>query len=225
MRGLPGRTGAIDEVEAAARTPMKLPFAVQVLRQRPALAGNVVGDLTVLTADGPAFVAPHPATDLLLTVTRSGHIARRLLLIPEPRPEHGECCRAIAMLRPLAFASDTQARWTVRDHDAAFYFVAVLTAWTRTFGRRPFKVSVLQNERGINGLRQDSDCHCAGMNAAFTFGRWDTLPAMAARFVRERLTRFWAAYLEDNYAWALLNQFKVKDPSAECGGRTRGVAR
>lgn len=185
----------------------------------------MIVNLPVLTADRPALVSAHAAADLLATFARAGYVARRLLLLPQSRPEHGKCRCFVSVLRALAFATNAQPCRPVRHHDAAFHLVPVLPAWARTFRGRPFEIGISQHERGIDWLRQHGDRDGGSVNAAFAFGWWDALPAVAARFVSERFASLWAAYLKDDEAGALLDQLKVKAPSVRCAWRTRGAVR
>lgn len=202
-----------------------LPLAVQVLRQLPTLAGQVVGDLSVLTANRPPFVAAHAAANLLASYVRAVAIALAALVFPDARSKDGHSRSTIAMLGAFIFAAGFKASRGVFHANSGARHLPMLTAVTTAANGGPFDVAITQNDFSCERLRQYGYGDGGGVDAAFSFSWWDALPAMPASFISERLTRVGADDAAHGNTRAAVNYLDLKAPSAMRASHRRGVAR
>ena len=143
--------------QISLRGILLLPFTVQIFFETPRPPGDVIFDLTILTADCPPLISPSAAAKLGLSSrsTISGNLG--LFYFPEPSPQESYCRGFILMLRAFAIAPDLYPGWPMRDLDAAIGLVSSLPAWPGSPGCGDIQVSFFYVELSLGGLSKD--CH------------------------------------------------------------------
>lgn len=147
----------------------------------------VVGNDAILGPDSADLVSAHTGSDLLtaLLVTLLCLLRASRLMDASPEQTQGEI--PVLVLRALVLDAHANTRRDVRHLDGRLRSVPVLSSSARATAGGPFDVPLFDVERSLRGLLHHSYGDSRSLDATLLIVRRDPLPAMASRFVLERL--------------------------------------
>lgn len=203
--------GKINHPGDLVRGVQQLQFSPEVSLDRHLLADQVVGHLIVSDPDRSPLVATHPRPDLIFAGSVLCRLSRSLRLLLQSRRKQGLRSSQILLLRALGLVSYRDSSGFVGDPDGRSRLVALLAASPGSSKRLPLYIvggnlDVPRVDRIQNGNRNGR-----GLHPATLLGLRDSLPSVAARFVREGLSGTRTGNLQDDDGRTLIEQRQVKD--------------
>jgi hypothetical protein len=161
-------------------------------REPSASSGAVVEHAVVLLAVGAHLVSPLAGADLSFAVSRMQVVGTFLPGLGYTFFQ-GDHRGSSVLVLALGGRFGLQASGSVGGHDATLGLVSVLAAGSAVLGEAQLHVGGIElGQRGAVALK-DRHCHGRGEYSAFSLGRWNALPPVAAALEQQRGQRLFGA--------------------------------